>query len=44
MCYRNPHYCIIVPPYIVENLAQSENLEVRETPSDSFFLKMPTIR
>ena len=28
MCYRNPNQCII-PPYIIENLAQSENPEVR---------------
>ena len=28
MCYRNPYHCII-PPYIIENLAQSENPEVR---------------
>lgn len=28
MCDRNPYYCI-VPPYIIENLAQSENPEVR---------------
>jgi Zn-dependent metalloprotease len=28
MCYRNPNYCI-VPPYIIEHLAQSGNPEVR---------------
>ncbi len=28
MYYRNPYQCI-VPPYIIENLAQSENPEVR---------------
>ena len=28
MCYRNPIQCII-PPYIIEHLAQSENPEVR---------------
>ena len=28
MCSRNPYHCI-VPPYIVEHLAQSESPEVR---------------
>ena len=28
MCYRNPYQCI-VPPYIIEHLAQSENPEIR---------------